>query len=203
MALGTLDRTPPPFFRQGPSGCQRVLLALALFPDGRRRTVPTPSRAGHLATMLNQMQRALLVPGRRSQGRAYMGGLADPSPPSRRPARPRRQSECDGGDLRSRRTPPETMLELRPRSQSAAGRELLRGSDPYCARSNRPRCQPKRRTRVAGITRGRARQGTRVTCNVGGHDARDRDAAIPSGTAAPGCAAPRSVAAPPACSRCG
>ena len=37
MPLGTLDRTPPPFFRQGPSALTKLVLfsALARVPDGR------------------------------------------------------------------------------------------------------------------------------------------------------------------------
>ena len=33
MAIGTIDRTPPPFFRQGPSALTKLILcsALALF----------------------------------------------------------------------------------------------------------------------------------------------------------------------------
>jgi rod shape-determining protein MreC len=65
MALGTLDRTPPPFFRQGPSALTKLVFfsALALFlmvADARFR-LAEPLRAA-LAIALLPAQRALQVP---------------------------------------------------------------------------------------------------------------------------------------------
>jgi rod shape-determining protein MreC len=65
MPLGTLDRTPPPFFRQGPSALSKLVLfsALALFlmvADARFR-VMEPLRAA-LAVALLPAQQALAVP---------------------------------------------------------------------------------------------------------------------------------------------
>lgn len=65
MPLGTLDRTPPPFFRQGPSALTKLVVcaALAFFlmvADARFAFV-VPLRAG-LATVLLPLQRALMVP---------------------------------------------------------------------------------------------------------------------------------------------
>lgn len=65
MSIGTIDRTPPPFFRQGPSALTKLMLcsALALFlmvADTRFRFT-LPLRAV-LATALHYPQRALLVP---------------------------------------------------------------------------------------------------------------------------------------------
>lgn len=65
MPLGTLDRTPPPFFRQGPSALTKLgfFSALALFlmvADTRWRVVD-PLRAA-LATALMPVQRALSAP---------------------------------------------------------------------------------------------------------------------------------------------
>ncbi len=65
MALGTLDRTPPPFFRQGPTALTRLVFfaALAIFlmvADTRFRVVE-PVRAG-LALTLMPLQRAAAVP---------------------------------------------------------------------------------------------------------------------------------------------
>jgi rod shape-determining protein MreC len=80
MALGTLDRTPPPFFRQGPSALTKLCFcsALALFlmvADARFR-ITQPMRA-MVATMLYPLQRALLVPVEAlASGREYLGGLA-------------------------------------------------------------------------------------------------------------------------------
>ena len=65
MPLGTLDRTPPPFFRQGPSARTKLIFfaALALFlmiADTRFR-VAVPLREA-LAIVLMPVQRALAVP---------------------------------------------------------------------------------------------------------------------------------------------
>ncbi len=80
MPLGTLDRTPPPFFRQGPSALTKLLFfsALAVFlmvADARFR-MTEPLRAA-LATALLPVQRALLAPVQVLQaGGQYLGGLA-------------------------------------------------------------------------------------------------------------------------------
>ena len=65
MPLGTLDRTPPPFFRQGPSALSKLIVfsALALFlmvADVRLR-ITQPVRAA-LAQMLYPVQWLILQP---------------------------------------------------------------------------------------------------------------------------------------------
>ena len=77
MPLGTLDRTPPPFFRQGPSALTKLVFfsALAVFlmvADGRFQVIK-PLRAG-LAVVLLPAQRALAVPVQAWQeiGRAHV-----------------------------------------------------------------------------------------------------------------------------------
>jgi len=65
MPLGTLDRSPPPFFRQGPSALSKLVFfsALSLFlmvADTRFKLVE-PLRAG-LAMVLLPVQRVLAVP---------------------------------------------------------------------------------------------------------------------------------------------
>jgi rod shape-determining protein MreC len=65
MPLGTLDRTPPPFFKQGPSALSKLMVfsAIALFlmvADTRFR-VSQPLRAG-LATALYPLQWVALRP---------------------------------------------------------------------------------------------------------------------------------------------
>ena len=78
MALGTLDRAPPPFFRQGPSSLTKLSFcsALAVFlmvADGRF-SITQPIRAT-VATMLYPMQRALLMPvDVVGDGRSYLSG---------------------------------------------------------------------------------------------------------------------------------
>ena len=65
MSIGTFDRTPPPFFRQGPSALTKLILfsALALFlmVADARFTVATQLRA-LLATVLYYPQQVLLMP---------------------------------------------------------------------------------------------------------------------------------------------
>lgn len=65
MPLGTLDRTPPPFFRQGPSAFTRMVffsaLALFLMVADTRFKVTQPLRA-LVATVLNPVERVLRTP---------------------------------------------------------------------------------------------------------------------------------------------
>jgi rod shape-determining protein MreC len=65
VPLGTLDRTPPPFFRQGPSAVTKLALcaALSLFlmVADTRFAVVAPLRSA-IATALLPLQQALLVP---------------------------------------------------------------------------------------------------------------------------------------------
>jgi rod shape-determining protein MreC len=65
MPLGTLDRTPPPFFRQGPSAFTRMVffsaLALFLMVADTRFKVTQPLRAV-VATVLNPVERVLRAP---------------------------------------------------------------------------------------------------------------------------------------------
>ena len=140
MALGTLDRTPPPFFRQGPSALTKLCFcsALALFlmvADARFR-ITQPIRAT-AATMLYPMQRALLVPVEAiGNARSWFAGLASATAGEQAARRDlARQSERamrvdlllqENARLRA-------LLELRPslsvRAQSA---ELLyEAADPY------------------------------------------------------------------------
>jgi len=79
MPLATLDRTPPPFFRQGPSALTKLALcsALALFlmAADTRFKLTHPLRSA-LATSLLPAQRALLVPVELVRGGGeYLQGL--------------------------------------------------------------------------------------------------------------------------------
>lgn len=81
MSIGTLDRTPPPFFRQGPSALTKLMFfsALAVFlmvADNRFKLV-APVRES-LAFALLPVQRTLLVPVRLWEGTVdYAGGLRE------------------------------------------------------------------------------------------------------------------------------
>jgi rod shape-determining protein MreC len=65
MPLGTLDRTPPPFFRQGPSALTKLALcsalALLLMVADARFKLMQPVRAAY-ALVLHPVQRLLLTP---------------------------------------------------------------------------------------------------------------------------------------------
>lgn len=79
MTLGTIDRTPPPFFRQGLSALTKLMffsaLALFLMVADTRFKVTQPLRAV-LAAALHPLQRALLVPVQAWQGMSqYAMGL--------------------------------------------------------------------------------------------------------------------------------
>ena len=79
MSIGTIDRTPPPFFRQGPSALTKLILcsALALFlMVADNRFAVTRQLRAVVATVLYYPQQALLVPVQAIQGGGgYLLGL--------------------------------------------------------------------------------------------------------------------------------
>lgn len=81
MPLGTLDRTPPPFFNQGPSALTKLTVfsavALFLMVADARFALMRPLRAA-VATVLYPVQWAALGPVRLVQGgRGYMDSLTE------------------------------------------------------------------------------------------------------------------------------
>ena len=79
MAIGTIDRTPPPFFRQGPSALTKLTfcsaLALLLMVADTRFQLTQPVRAA-AAAVLYPIQRALLLPvDAIGDARDYLVGL--------------------------------------------------------------------------------------------------------------------------------
>ncbi len=79
MPLGTLDRTPPAFFRQGPSALTKLVvcaaMALFLMVADARFSVVAPLRTA-IATALLPLQQALLIPVKLVQGGSgYAQGL--------------------------------------------------------------------------------------------------------------------------------
>ncbi|MDP3824039.1 MAG: rod shape-determining protein MreC [Burkholderiales bacterium] len=140
MSLGTIDRTPPPFFRQGPSALTKLILfsALALFlmVADNRFTIARQLRAG-LATVLYYPQQALLVPVQAMSdvSEYFMGlkraldGAADAKLQLARQAERALQVEqLQGENARLR-----ALLELRPRLlvRSQTAQVLYEASDPY------------------------------------------------------------------------
>jgi rod shape-determining protein MreC len=79
MPLATLDRTPPPFFKQGPSAFTRLLffsaLAILMMVSDARWKVTQPLRAA-AATLLQPVQSVLLMPVRTWESTAlYLAGV--------------------------------------------------------------------------------------------------------------------------------
>lgn len=140
MALGTLDHTPPPFFRQGPSALTKLsfcsALALLLMVADARFAITLPLRAT-VAAVLYPLQRALLVPVEAmSGGRDYFGGLAR-ALAAEHTARAEtvRQSEraLRADQLGQENTQLRALLELRPtiNVRSQAAEVLYEAADPY------------------------------------------------------------------------
>lgn len=140
MPLGTLDRTPPPFFRQGPSALTKLVFfsALAVFlmvADGRFQVIK-PLRAG-LAVVLLPAQRALAVPVRGWQGlTAYLGGLdaalqARTVADARLAAQGAKAAQVD--QLRAENERLRQLLELRPAVpvRSIPAEVMYEAADPY------------------------------------------------------------------------
>ena len=140
MSLGTIDRTPPPFFRQGPSALTKLILfsALALFlmVADNRFTIARQLRAG-VATVLYYPQQALLVPVQAwSEVSEYFMGLkraldcaADAKLQLARQAERALQVEqLQGENARLR-----ALLELRPRLtvRSQTAQVLYEAPDPF------------------------------------------------------------------------
>jgi len=140
MALGTLDRTPPPFFKQGPSAFTRLMffssLAIFLMVADVRFKVTQPMRAV-VATVLHPVQQAMLVPAQLwEQAGYYLTGL-DEARRSQTQAerlvaaqaeRMMRVSQLEQENARLR-----DLLELRPRVQVAtlSAEVLYDAPDPY------------------------------------------------------------------------
>lgn len=81
MPLGTLDRTPPPFFRQGPSALSKLVffsaLALFLMVADARLGVTRPLRAA-VAVVLYPLQWVVLQPVRAvREGAGYFQSLSE------------------------------------------------------------------------------------------------------------------------------
>jgi len=140
MNIGTIDRTPPPFFRQGPSALTKLVLcsALALFlmVADNRFTITRQLRSV-LATALYYPQQALLVPVQAWNGASdYLLGLrralANEEVVKRELVRQAEralrveQLAIENAQLRS-------LLDLKPglTVRSQAAQVLYEASDPY------------------------------------------------------------------------
>ena len=140
MPLGTLDRTPPPIFKQGPSALSKLILfsALALFlmVADSRFNMTQPLRAG-LATALYPVQWLALQPVR------AVRAMGDYFPTSRRAlaqaelatqklaAQALRASQVEQLSLENSRL--RKLLDLREQlpTQGLAAEVLYDAADPY------------------------------------------------------------------------
>ena len=140
MPLGTLDRTPPAFFRQGPSALSKLIFfsALALFlmvADTRFKVVEPLRQAAAFALL--PLQRVLMVPVQMWQGGGdYLRGLEqaradEDSLRKQMAAAAARIGRAD--QLAHENARLRALLELRPaitvRSQPAE--VLYEAADPY------------------------------------------------------------------------
>lgn len=140
MPLGTLDRTPPPFFKQGPSALTKLMVfsavALFLMVADARFALMRPLRAA-VATVLYPVQWAALGPVRLVQGGSvYLDSLTEVQ--ARADAAERRMAEqsqragqsdllqLENAQLRS-------LLGLRERltTPGQAAEVLYDAADPY------------------------------------------------------------------------
>ena len=140
MAIGTLDRTPPPFFRQGPSALTKLTfcsaLAVLLMVADTRFEITRPLRAA-VAAALYPLQRGLLVPVEAiGEARDYFRGLRG-AIETAEDARIQlvRQSEraMRADQLQAENTRLRALLQLRPGLvvQSQAAQILYESPDPY------------------------------------------------------------------------
>ena len=140
MPLGTLDRTPPPFFRQGPSALTKLVvfsaLAVFLMAADTRFAMTQPLRVA-MATALLPVQHALQVPveiagnaggylqGLQSAQAAERSARADLS---RLALRASQVERLEGENARLR-----TLLELRPALpvKSISAQVMYEAADPF------------------------------------------------------------------------
>ena len=140
MPLGTIDRTPPPFFRQGPSALTKLVLcsALALFlmVADNRFTITRQLRAA-LATLLYYPQQALLVPVQAVQGAGeYFLGLRaalTSAEAARRELAGQSERALKVEQLQAENAHLRGLLGLRPSLsvRSQAAQVLYEAADPY------------------------------------------------------------------------
>ena len=140
MPLGTLDRTPPPFFRQGLSALAKLglfsTLALVLMVADARWRIVDPLRAT-LATALLPVQRTLAVPVEAWEGGAdYLQGLreAQRAESAARAALAAQSARALRADqLAAENQQLRALLGLRPALsvKSVAAEILFEAADPY------------------------------------------------------------------------
>ena len=140
MPLGTLDRTPPPFFRQGPSSLTKLAvfsaLAIFLMAADSRLKYTQPIRAA-FATVLLPVQRSLLVPVELIEGGSeYLRGLTH-AIAGERDAKARLVAQAERAarveQLAAENARLRALLDLRPALtvKSHSAEVLYEATDPY------------------------------------------------------------------------
>lgn len=140
MLLGSIDRTPPPFFRQGLSALTKLVLcsALAVFlmVADTRFKLTQPLRAV-LATALHPVQRALLAPVELTKSAAsYVAGLQSAiaaESAARRALTQQALRSTRGDQLQAENARLRALLDLRAALtvRSQAAEVLYEATDPY------------------------------------------------------------------------
>lgn len=140
MPLGTLDRTPPPFFKQGASALTRLVFfagfALFLMVADTRFKLTQPVRAA-LATVLHPLQRAVTLPVATGETlRDYVAGLSaalQRAESAERALAAQAERAARVGPLEQENKRLRELLELQPRfsARTHAAEVLYESSDLY------------------------------------------------------------------------
>jgi rod shape-determining protein MreC len=140
MPLGTLDRNPPPFFRQGHSAFSKLVffsaLAVFLMVADTRFKLAVPVRAA-IAAVLNPVERTLRVPLEMWAGGAqYLQGLSHAlkaEDEARRQLAAQAYAAARADALAAENARLRALLELRPALQvrSITAEVLYEAPDPY------------------------------------------------------------------------
>jgi len=143
MPLGTLDRTPPPFFRQGPSALTRLALcsavAIFLMVLDARFKLATPARSA-LALVMHPVQRLLLAPvDAWEAGGEYLRGTErakEAEDQARRQLVQQAERLSRAEQLQAENARLRALLILRPalQVQSVSAEVLYEAPDPYSRR---------------------------------------------------------------------
>ncbi len=140
MTLGTIDRSPPPFFRQGPTALTKLVvfsaLALLMMVADTRFQITQPVRAV-FATVLHFPQRWLALPVQAWSGaQEYFSGMqqarsAEEAARSDLMLQAERAMRVE--QLENENTRLRALLQLRPalRARSMAAQVLYDAPDPY------------------------------------------------------------------------
>ncbi len=140
MQLGTIDRTPPPFFRQGYSALTKLIfftaLSVFMMVADTRFTVVQPLRST-IAAALAPVQRALLVPVDLTLGGSeYMQGLTKAlanEDAARKQLALQAESALSAERLAHENKELRGLLDLRPglKVRSIAAEVMYEAADPF------------------------------------------------------------------------